>query len=420
MLMKAISFLGATNAYETTYCLSNGDEYTAFYFPAALVQFYSIDTLLVFVTAEARAMHYDLLYEKVKEFVPSIVRVDIPDGRNEAELWEIFTAVADAVEEEDRVIFDITHGFRSLPFLSFLAAAYLRAVKRVKLEAILYGAFEARDKSAQQARAPVFDLTRFVTLLDWLTAADHFVRFGDANELATLLRDREATPVHLAAATGNRQAQPIASQLQRAAKAMENVALPLRLTRPVETMQAANSLRANLDAAQAAFEQWARPFAVITDAVRQAYAPFGLDNPLDQSNLAESLSIQRDLIKWYLDKNQIIQAATLGQEWIISWAMVQLGCEPLDDRDQREIVSDMLGAAQQWRKGAVSRNVDTTLLNDVQEISTAVKLFHQLAQVRNDLNHAGFRENAFSANKLVERTEFLCGRLDELPLPPTS
>ncbi len=286
--MKAISFLGAGPAFETTYTLPDGREHTAPFFPAALVRFYSVDTLLVFVTAGARTMHYDRLRTLAEDYVNIILPVDIPDGRNEAELWQIFTAVADAVEPEDRVIFDITHGFRSLPFLSFLAAAYLRAIKRVTLEAVLYGALEAGDKSVTPARAPVFDLSRFVSLLDWLTAADRFVQFGDARKLAEILRDRQATPVHLAAAAGNRQAQQMATALKGAATAMENVALPLRLTRPVETMEAAATLDQALAAAQAAFDLWAPPFALVADEVRGAYAPFGLTAPMKNENLAQS------------------------------------------------------------------------------------------------------------------------------------
>ncbi len=415
--MKAISFLGAGNASETTYYLPDGREYTAPYFPAALTRLYTIDTLLVFVTAGARDKHYDSLYRLTKDSVRFIEPIDIPDGSNERELWQIFGTVADAVEEKDEVIFDITHGFRTLPFLSFLAVAYLRAVKQIKLKAVVYGALEAGDKSFTPTRAPVFDLTRFVTLLDWLTAADRFIRFGDANDLASLLQNSEATPIHLAAAAGNRQAQSFGSQLKKAASAMENVARPLRLTRPIETMQAATVLNKTLDGAQLAFEQWAPPFTLITDAVRQAYAPFALDKPLEQSNLIQSLTIQRDLVKWYVDKNQIIQAATLGQEWLISWTMVQMGQFSLDVRQQRERVSRILGAEKTWRSDESDKDIDTTPLSNIPQITIAIQLFHNLGQVRNDLNHAGFRKNPLFAKSLINQTKDLCRQLDQLSLP---
>lgn len=423
--MKAISFLGAGPAFETTYCLPDGREHTAPFFPAALVRFYPVDTLLVFVTAGARAMHYAHLAALAEDFVAAIVPVDIPDGRDETELWQIFSTVADAVQPDDRVIFDITHGFRSLPFLSFLAAAYLRAVKRVTLEAVLYGALEAGDRSVKPARAPVFDLSRFVTLLDWLTAADRFVRFGDARDLADLLRDRAATPVHLAAAAGDRAAQQTANTLKRAATAMENVALPLRLTRPLEMMAAAASFDQALAAAQPAFSQWAPPLALVAGEVRSAYAPFGLAAPLDAANLAQSLAIQRDLVLWYLEKEQIIQAATLGQEWLLSWTMASLGEGPLDNQLKRQQISSLLGAEakrlreereQSKRSGEAISFVAPRLERVPQPVRT-LDLFNQLGQVRNDLNHAGFREGRMAAAALAARTGELCLQLMDLPLP---
>lgn len=423
--MKAISFLGAAQAFETTYYLPDGREHTAPYFPAALVRFYPLDTLLVFVTDGARAMHFDRLYALAEDFVPEIRPVSIPDGRNEAELWQIFAAVADAVQPNDRVIFDITHGFRSLPFLSFLAAAYLRSVKRVALEAVLYGALDAGDRSVTPARAPVFDLSRFVSLLDWLTAADQFIRFGDARELAEILRDRTATPVHLAAATGDLQAQQVAGVLRGAAAAMEGIALPLRLTRPLETMEAAATFDQALAAAQSAFSQWVPPLALVADEVRTAYAPFGLVAPLDSRNLTESLAIQRNLIMWYLEKAQIIQAATLGREWLISWIMGWQGELALDDHLKREQTSSLVGKEARRlldeRKRCASSDEAlafvSDLLNRVPDRILALDLFSQLADVRNDLNHAGFRTGRMPARTLAKRVGELCLQLNTLPLP---
>jgi len=89
--------------------------------------------------------------------------ISIPDGKDEAEIWGIFETLTQNVNEGDSIVFDITHAFRSIPFLAMIAVSYLRAAKGIELNAIVYGAYDARidDKS------PVFNLTPFVTLLDW-------------------------------------------------------------------------------------------------------------------------------------------------------------------------------------------------------------------------------------------------------------
>ncbi|MDW8147537.1 MAG: TIGR02221 family CRISPR-associated protein [Roseiflexaceae bacterium] len=185
--MKAITFLGIRPT-ETCYVFPDGREHVAPFFGVALAQFIPNLSMRVFVTEAVYQLYNDNFLPAVKGNVKDAQPVRIPDGRNDLELWEIFQTVIDAIEPEEAVIFDITHGFRSLPFLSFLAAAYLRVVKNIRLEGVYFGNFEARDQSVTPHRTPVLDLTAFVELLDWMVGADYFVRFGDARDLARLLQ----------------------------------------------------------------------------------------------------------------------------------------------------------------------------------------------------------------------------------------
>ena len=127
--MKAITFLGAGTAYDTAYCMEDGREQTAPYFGAALPHFFPNLSLRVLVTPEARSAHLDRFVQLAEPHVADLEAIDIAGGRTEMEMWQIFETVIDAVDDGEQVIFDITHGFRSLPFLSFLAAAYLRVIK---------------------------------------------------------------------------------------------------------------------------------------------------------------------------------------------------------------------------------------------------------------------------------------------------
>ncbi len=408
--MKAISFLGAAPAHLTAYYLPDGRAHTAPYFPAALVQFYEVDELIVFVTAGARQMHMAQLAALVEGQVKTVRPVDIPDGRDESELWAIFQAVADAVQPEDRVIFDITHGFRSLPFLSFLAAAYLRAMKRIHLEAVLYGALDAGDKTVQPARAPVFDLTRFVSLLDWLTAADRFVRFGDAVEMSRLLRDRATTPVHLAAAHGDVEAQRMAGLLCGAAAAIEGVSEPLRLARPIELMAAAARLEAALAAAQGELAQWAKPLALITNELAAAYAAFSLTQPMERAVEAHSLRIQRELVGWYIEKRQYMQAVTLTREWVVSYTIHMLGWDMIADRDLAE---RLLGAKNKLDKPERGLPLDDAT---AASLAGAFALWSQVPDLRNDLAHAGMRRQPRTVASLVKAALKLPADLASLPL----
>ena len=68
----------------------------------------------------------------------------------------------------------------------FLFAAYLKAAKNVTIDAIYYGALELGN-SETGIPAPVIDLSEFVSMIDWLTATDQFIKTGNGKSLANLL-----------------------------------------------------------------------------------------------------------------------------------------------------------------------------------------------------------------------------------------
>jgi CRISPR-associated DxTHG motif protein len=180
MRIKIITFLGATPAtFTTTYIFKdkNGDDkkYDGKVFTEALRQFCEYDSMLVCVTEKAKAVNWPVL-EALKD--PRIQAIDIPTGNDTAQMWQIFTIITEHIDTGDRVIFDITHGLRSLPFLVFLFAAYFKTAKKVIIEAIYYGAFDL--KSENNGLAPVIDLSEFVSMIDWIAASNQFVETGDA------------------------------------------------------------------------------------------------------------------------------------------------------------------------------------------------------------------------------------------------
>lgn len=183
-MRKVITFLG-TSARETTYSYG-GVTYRGRVFGEALCQFLDFDQMLVFVTEEASQTTWPIL-ERRRD--PRIERVPISLGGGESHLWDLFDRLTEVVDTEDRVVFDITHSFRFMPFLVLLAAAYLREARKVCIDAIYYGAYEMGNEEEGKP-APVLDLSPFVSLLDWVTASNQFVRTGNAHYLAELLGEQ--------------------------------------------------------------------------------------------------------------------------------------------------------------------------------------------------------------------------------------
>lgn len=398
--MKAITFLGTADYKEVTYTY-RGQEHTTRLFPEALCHFFpQIQTLYLFATPTVQE-HTNL--KELRKHIPSppLEVVPIPEGHSEEHLWEIFDALTGRIDEEDRVVFDITHSFRSLPFLTFLAAAYLRAVRRVKIEAVVYGAYEARPKDDPAPR-PVFDLTPFVDLLDWLTAANEFIYTGNARFLARLLGQ----------AGENRHS----NQLKRAGETLEEFSLAMMLCRPIEVMERAGRLRGTLDRAREDMAQWARPFAVIARRIEEEYSRYALPQPTDPEHTTESLRYQKGLIRWYLERGLVIQAVTLAREWLVTAVGWRRTGHFIIKYQMREAIEWGLSglARQKWDQMADLNEWGQEIAGwpEKEEISL---LWDTLSNVRNDLDHGGMREGPMQAIRLRRKAEEeILPRIEEL------
>lgn len=72
--------------------------------------------------------------------------IDIKEGYNEKEIWEIFQKIYDSFKDEEEVIVDVTHSFRSLPMLLITLLNFAKQVKKIKVLGIYYAAFESLGK----------------------------------------------------------------------------------------------------------------------------------------------------------------------------------------------------------------------------------------------------------------------------------
>lgn len=415
-MKKILTFLGNRLFDKPTSYTFDGKDYEGFVFGEALRQFVEYDEMVVFVTEQAEEKAYPVLAALRDERIRPL---RIPTGETTEEQWAIFEAVTGAVEEGDEVSFDITHGLRSLPFLVFLAAAFLKSAKQVKIAGIYYGAFELqKDSSGNQRPAPVIELSEFVTLLDWLNGSEQFIHTGNAAGLVRLLRaqrppQRDATP----------EVRAAGKQLSQAASALEETSRALRLILPDQAMTASEQLQGALGAAAGAIQQHARPFTVLANQVTDSYAPLALADARDSAHQAAALIRERNLIGWYLERNLVVQAMAVAREWLVSWTMLALGFTNVYDKAQRGEVDRALGGAIHQRPKPGQRLDDALLSNGrrltkIPRLKETLVLFGQIGDLRNELLHAGKRPHATEGETLERNARTYCERLNEWPVPP--
>lgn len=393
--MKLITFLGTSPYARVTY-VWGARECTTNLFPEALAKWLEPQEMLVALTPEARAHpNWADLHQCLAGKV-TLSALDIPTGRTEQELWHIFEALTSRFGPGDEIAFDITHAFRSLPVLSLLAAAYVQAAKDVRLRHLLYGAYEAR----QGGRAPVFELTPLLELLQWLAAADLFARSGDARRLATLVREAHRRPW----SSGLIPEHDLPHHLQGVATCLDDLSQALLLARPREVASTVQDLKRRLAHVEPEASLWARPFAMLLAKVSATYAPFDRD----------TLAMQRQLVTWFVERGHVFQAVALAREWLVSWACAHLGKDCIAERENVEAI---LNVASKRRRHPGEFAEEVAALKALPGAKELCSAWSAVAELRNDTAHCGFRKEPRTVRAIASSAAELPQRLHALPLP---
>ncbi len=420
--MKALTFLGAGRYQTVTYVWKERSHttvwkersHTTSLFPEALAQIFDPKEVIVFVTetakknrpSDAEPTYAEMLQQKLGD---RVCFEDIPEGRSESELWEIFDRVAGAVGEGERVILDITHAFRSIPMIVFAAATYLRRTKNVTIKHIVYGAYEAReplrDPPKPEDRAPIFDLTPLLELIDWLSGAEFLLRRSDAVLLAERLEKAHHT------AWTQQPEGPSGSlprHLQTLGRQLRNFSQALHLARPQDIMRYAQSLLRILGEVKDEVRTWAPPFRLILEQIRLEAQKFAHASPdrLDRENLQKQLA----LIEHFVEKGLWVQATLLAREWVVSWVALQRGDgDWLNANYREEEIEKALGAAEQRPRGQASPVPEW--FDELPRSEEIAKLWDWLGDLRNDIAHCGMRSNPASIQSIERRAKEIPQRL---------
>ncbi|MFM6355575.1 MAG: TIGR02221 family CRISPR-associated protein [Planktothrix sp.] len=404
--MKIISFLGFNQYIETTYVHPQGtDKCLTPFFQEALVQFYQPETLYVLLThtvetkppRNATEPNWTVLKRLLENRVQLKAIKNIPERNTPEDIWWMFQQIDNCLEPGDRVIFDITHSFRSVPILALIAVSYLRVVRQVIIEGLLYGAFEA--KNPENNETPTFDLLPIVSLLDWTTATDQFIKTGNGESLASLLHSSNP-------------------QTEKLAASIDGISKGLQLLRPMDVMQEAAMLPDHIAEASPIVSQSVPPFTSLLARVEKDYGNFGLENPSDYINHPQaSLLRQLKIIEWYAEKGQTVQALSLAREWLPSLLCYHFQLDSLDKKNREEMELLLTG-------GKVKDSEGNTIKESVylEQWSTLPKKQKSqlnrlwvgdfnLANLRNDVLHAGFRKNPKPAQEILEKTKSIIEEL---------
>ena len=328
-----------------------------------------------------------------------VLRIDIPDGHSEEEIWQIFSTVFNNLSKGDEVVFDITHAFRSIPMLAVVVLNYAKVLKNIRLQGIFYGAFEklgppwaVEAMPIEDRKVPILDLTAFDQLLDWTLAVDRFLGAGDAKAVSAL-----ATKAVMPILKESSGVDTAAAAIRKLSNSLENYTRNLATCRIPEISQSVVALREKLEKNR--HVDLVKPFFHLFEPIEQQVCEFKGDIVGDGIQAA----------RWCLECNLIQQGVTILFETLITYFLHRIQADYLDESLRNAASSAVQLYSQkkpesEWTgDAAVHANITKKIIELCGKNAEVAKLMDRLGKVRNDINHGGCKKDSLKARVIEEK-----------------
>lgn len=323
---------------------------------------------------------------KEMELPCPIETVNITEDGDEQGLWSVFQTIYDKLQEGDELYIDITHSFRYLPMLLLVLCNYAKFLKQTKVVHISYGNYEPNETVN-----PLVDLMPLVEVQNWTLAASDFLRNGRTSSFAELVSER-IQPILKATRGQDEDARALRQFINR----LEPLSQSLTTVRGKAIIDGGIFRDLN-DSAQNLGNTLIPAMAPLIDKIKDSFSGFA-----PTANIKNGFEAAR----WCYDKQLYQQSITILQETLKGYTAAQAGY-PCDEKLYQDLAGTAYNIAfnkrpeSEWKLGEKNNDQDDfnrrkvivkrmLSLPLVQELSG---LYDEIAQLRNDFNHAGIRPN---------------------------
>lgn len=298
-----VSFLGAGNYKCVRYkSWKNGDKVETCYAQRAILELYphsDIDTIVLFETEKSKGMHGTLLWNELVQGLrvdPNKIETEIisEDVSDLSLSWKWFESLQSKFNEDDTLILDVTHGFRMVPIIFSAAVAYLKRVKNIHLDAVLYAAHDIPG-------CPIVDLKDFYSISDWTEGVGRLVDTADPSFLRKTAENEQSGSF---AGLNNKELLDSIEDLTSAFRNVELQNIESKARKSLELIEKFKK-RSNGDLERQVLQM-----------VVDKFQPLISEPPLDGSYSLDYLKLQLRLIKMFAEYNLYMQAFTAMNEWL--------------------------------------------------------------------------------------------------------
>lgn len=326
--------------------------------------------------------------------------VDIVDGKDEDEMWEIFNALFNELKDGDELYFDLTHSFRYIPMLVLVLGNYSKFLKNVTIKSITYGNYEAREDN----NAPIVDLLPLSALQDWTYAAGQFLENGNVSRLQHLCNE-ELKPILREAKGSDLEATNLKKFINTLADVIDE-----RVTCRGMSIIKSESFRKMKNVSDKLETTKIEPLNPVFDKIKKSMVSFD-----ENENIKNGFSAA----VWCFKNGLLQQSATILQEFVITFVCSRHGIQ-IDDEGKRDWVTSAFAikcnnlAEKDWRLNKEpevaeiqKERIKQILADDLFASCDFVNAFVSLSEVRNDYNHSGMRSvrKPMSTNNIKNNIE---------------
>lgn len=327
--------------------------------------------------------------------------IAIPDGKDSEQMWEIFEVIFDELQDGDELYLDITNSFRYLPMLLVVLVNYAKLLKNVKVKAIFYGNYEARDKESNIA--PIMDLLPLSVLQDWTLAASDYLRYGQVEKLFEL-SESSLLPILRNTETRTKDAEKLRSFVTKLKEMVEE-----RTTCRGYAIVGSKNVRKLKCTASEIQKVTIVQLRPIFEKIKQSLNDFDAkENVLNCIKAA----------KWCCDNKLYQQATTMLEEGLGTFLCChyQLDYRKMANRDAIFGCISIKTQNKDIEENKANKELVEKILADdsVWGNKAFVTILQKILELRNDYNHAGFKKNPFSAQKVIETIEELLDGIEEV------
>ena len=238
---------------------------------------------------------------------------------------------------------------------------------------------------------PIMDLTSISVLQDWTFAAGQYLENGSVSRLVSLC-EQEFKPI-LRETLG---ADVAAQNLKAFVTKLSDVTEERKTCRGLDIIKS-TSFKGLKECADNLEETFVDAFNPIFEKIKSSLVSFD-----EKENVRNGLSAA----VWCYDNGLFQQAATILQEFVVSFFCLRHGIA-INDDNKREIINKAFRIKydnkreEDWDIAAEKKDkLKDVLSDDLFENSTLVAEFKTLTDVRNDFNHSGMRSNPMPPHRI--------------------